>query len=113
MKWLTVVVTVCRYQGGVYSCTCQAWKFQNKPINLRTCRHLKEFRGEDREAARISTGPAATAAAARAANGGKGAVPGVMLAQNYTVGKNVVGWWMSEKLDGVSVNLVLIGLASA
>jgi hypothetical protein len=27
-----------RSQGGVYSCTCQAWKFQSKPINQRTCR---------------------------------------------------------------------------
>lgn len=44
---------------------------------------------------------ATNAAGGAVAGGGKVGAPGVMLAQNYTVGKNVVGYWVSEKLDGV------------
>ncbi len=28
--------------GNVY-CTCEAWKFQRKPVNERTCKHLQAF----------------------------------------------------------------------
>ncbi len=40
--------------------------------------------------------PSTTKAVSRAVG-----VPGVMLAQNYTPGRDVTGYWMSEKLDGV------------
>src|SRR3974377_105229 len=33
--------------GGVYSCTCPAWRNQSLPIERRTCKHLRSFRGEE------------------------------------------------------------------
>ena len=27
--------------GGVYSCTCPAWRNQSQPIERRTCKHLR------------------------------------------------------------------------
>lgn len=48
--------------GAVYSCTCPAWRYQSKPINQRTCKHLKMIRGASAEAARIGHGEMATTA---------------------------------------------------
>lgn len=41
------------YLGGVYSCTCSAWKSQVLAEAKRTCIHLCRFRGEDQERKRI------------------------------------------------------------
>jgi DNA ligase 1 len=41
--------------GGVYSCSCPSWKFQSKPSNARTCKHIQEIRGEAAERDRIGT----------------------------------------------------------
>ena len=42
--------------GGVYSCTCPAWRNQSVPIERRTCKHLEAYRGEqaERDAARLA-----------------------------------------------------------
>ena len=29
--------------GGVYSCTCPAWRNQSLPIERRTCKHLQNY----------------------------------------------------------------------
>jgi DNA ligase-1 len=39
--------------GGVYSCTCPAWRNQSTPIERRTCKHLRKLRGEAAEEARL------------------------------------------------------------
>ena len=50
--------------GGVYSCSCPAWRNQSLPIDRRTCKHLRQYRGEAAEVARVggplsaTTGPA-------------------------------------------------------
>ena len=41
--------------GGVYSCTCPAWRNQSLPIEQRTCKHLRAWRGETAEVARLGT----------------------------------------------------------
>lgn len=50
---------VIRNSDGVYSCSCMAWLRQSASPPLRTCKHLKRFRGEqaelDRTAAPIAT----------------------------------------------------------
>ena len=33
--------------GGVYSCSCPAWRNQSLGIEKRTCKHLKKLRGEE------------------------------------------------------------------
>src|SRR2546423_6844972 len=51
--------------GGVYSCTCPAWRNQSIGIERRTCKHLRKLRGDAAEEARIGGAPPA-----RAGNGG-------------------------------------------
>lgn len=48
---------VLRNVGGVYSCSCPAWRNQSAPIEQRTCKHLRKLRGEAAEAARTGQGP--------------------------------------------------------
>ncbi len=43
-----------KFTGGVYSCTCMAWKAQSKKIDLRTCKHLRLENGAAFEETRIS-----------------------------------------------------------
>src|SRR5512140_2777566 len=61
--------------GGVYSCTCPAWRNQSLPIERRTCKHLRAFRGERAEEERL--GALAPLKAAR--GGGSRKVPGFLL----------------------------------
>src|SRR5262252_7014870 len=39
--------------GGVYSCSCPAWRNQSITIEKRTCKHLRKLRGDAVEEARI------------------------------------------------------------
>src|SRR3954468_8370021 len=39
--------------GGVYSCTCPAWRNQSIAIERRTCKHLRKLRGDVAEVARV------------------------------------------------------------
>src|SRR5215813_11691498 len=45
--------------GGVYSCSCPAWRNQSAAIEKRTCKHLKKLRGEEAEIARVGSAAAA------------------------------------------------------
>lgn len=40
--------------GGVYSCSCPAWRNQSIPIDVRTCKHLKKHLGDAHENARTN-----------------------------------------------------------
>ena len=44
---------VLRNVGGVYSCSCPAWRNQSVPIERRTCKHLRRLRGDEAERARV------------------------------------------------------------
>ena len=33
--------------GNVYMCSCPAWKNQSAPVDMRTCKHLRAYLGED------------------------------------------------------------------
>lgn len=41
--------------GGVYSCSCPAWRNQSHAIEKRTCEHLRKLRGDAEEEARIGS----------------------------------------------------------
>src|SRR5262249_15823547 len=41
--------------GGVYSCTCPAWRNQSIAIEKRTCKHLRRLRGDAAETARVGS----------------------------------------------------------
>ena len=83
--------------GGVYSCSCPAWRNQSKPIDLRTCKHIIKLRGETAEKERIKSGDNLVFVKKTAKTDG----PPVLLAHNWEEGIDVTGWWISEKLDGV------------
>ena len=89
---------VLKNSGGVYSCTCPAWRNQSVPIERRTCKHLRKLRGDDREEARVG---GALPQKPAAADGDPVAGPPVLLAESWDTAADLSGWWMSEKLDGV------------
>jgi DNA ligase-1 len=101
---------VLRNTGGVYSCSCPAWRNQSVAIETRTCKHLRKLRGDAAESARIgidaalpATRPATTPGARPKAEPKEGAPP-VLLAHSYADQQPPIdptGWWLSEKLDGV------------
>ena len=89
--------------GGVFSCSCPAWKHQSIGIEWRSCKHLRQLRGEDAERSRVggtSPGPVA-AKRARKTNAMKPVAPPLLLAQSWSVDIDPAGWSLSEKLDGV------------
>jgi DNA ligase-1 len=92
--------------GTVYMCSCPAWKNQGAPVDLRTCKHLRAYLGEDAETKRLGSLPS-RAASTRSASGKSGPVnkketaPPVLLAHKWETDHDPTGWWMSEKLDGI------------
>lgn len=87
-----------RNVGGVYSCTCPAWLHQSAPAERRTCKHLRKFRGDAAEQARIGGELPQRARSSRA--DGSANAPPLLLAHRYE-DQDPTGWWLSEKLDGV------------
>lgn len=83
--------------GGVYSCTCPAWRNQSQPIERRTCKHLRLHRGEAAEIQRIG----AAVAAVTPTSAAKPQPPPLLLAETWDGERDVTGWFLSEKLDGV------------
>jgi DNA ligase-1 len=98
---------VLRNVGGVYSCTCPAWRNQSVAIERRTCKHLRRLRGDAAEEARLGGPiPAKVPRASRPGEEGdatSGDEPGppLLLAETWDSAADLTGWWMSEKLDGV------------
>src|SRR3954447_20653316 len=86
--------------GGVYSCTCPAWRNQSLPIERRTCKHIRKRRGDGEEEERIGSILAVPPPRAPKEGEPKEAPP-VLLAENWDNETNLLGWWMSEKLDGI------------
>ena len=48
-------VYTLKNSGGVYSCTCPAWMHQSLGIEVRTCKHLRAFRGDAAEQERVGS----------------------------------------------------------
>jgi DNA ligase-1 len=85
--------------GGVYSCNCPAWRNQSVAIEKRSCKHIRKLRGDAAEEARIGN---AAPPASKTATGAKSATaPPLLLAESWDTDRDLSGWWMSEKLDGV------------
>lgn len=82
--------------GGVYSCTCPAWRNQSLAIEKRTCKHIRKVRGDDAEKERVGN-----ALPAKRASKAKSDGPPILLAHRWENDVELTGWWLSEKLDGV------------
>lgn len=97
--------------GGVYSCTCPAWRNQGVGIEKRTCKHLRAYRGDEAETARLGSAnltgrpprpkkvkaPGDTSPDTDDDDEG----PPILLAHKWENDVDLTGWWISEKLDGV------------
>ena len=95
---------VLKNTGGVYSCSCPAWRNQSIAIERRTCKHLKKLRGEAAELARVGTpvpAPVAAGEAEETDDGSSDKSLPLLLAERWTGETDITGWWLSEKLDGV------------
>jgi DNA ligase-1 len=88
---------VLKNVGGVYSCTCPAWRNQSVGIERRTCKHLRKLRGDAAEEARLGSALPAPAKV----KAGDGDAPALLLAETWDNALDPTGWWQSEKLDGV------------
>ncbi|MDP3153144.1 MAG: DNA ligase [Archangium sp.] len=97
--------------GGVYSCTCPAWRNQSLGL-IRTCKHLRAFRGDDAEIARLGSSANLTGRPPKPPKPPKAPGdntpdddddegPPVLLAHKWENDVDLTGWWLSEKLDGV------------
>jgi DNA ligase-1 len=80
--------------GGVYSCNCPAWRNQSLPIERRTCKHLKKYRGEQIEISRVG------GTFVKEPKKEKEPAP-VLLAHAWENNFDLTNWYLSEKLDGV------------
>lgn len=86
---------VLERNGDVYSCSCTGWKTQSAGESQRTCKHLQEYLGNDFEKARVAKSKKKAYIAPHIS-------VSVLLAHKYDEEANdPVGWWISEKLDGV------------
>jgi DNA ligase-1 len=88
---------VLKNTGGVYSCTCPAWRNQSIGIERRSCKHLRNLRGDAAEEARV--GKALPAKPATLTD--ESTAPPLLLAESWDGVADPTGWLMSEKLDGV------------
>jgi len=84
--------------GGVYSCSCPAWRNQSVSIERRTCKHIRGFRGEQAEQERLGALPPAVS---KTGKEGEDHAPPLLLANSWENDIDLKDWWMSEKLDGV------------
>src|SRR3954469_3548261 len=91
---------VLRNVGGVYSCTCPAWRNQSVAIERRTCKHLRKLRGDAAEQARVGADLPPRPETGTQGDGDRVGPP-VLLAERWDNATDLAGWWMSEKLDGV------------
>lgn len=97
---------VIKNTGGVYSCSCPAWRNQSVAIEKRTCKHLRKLRGDAAEEARVGGALPQRPAKAKAssdsgAEGEEDSGPPLLLAESWDNAADLSDWWMSEKLDGV------------
>ena len=83
--------------GGVYSCSCPAWRNQSLAIEKRTCKHLRKLRGDAAEEARVGGDLPEEPKQPKE----EAAAPPLLLAESWDFVTDPTGFWLSEKLDGV------------
>src|SRR5512145_1638324 len=74
---------VLKNSGGVYSCSCPAWRNQSIAIEKRTCKHLRKLRGDAAEEARVGGALPQRPAKANDGTGEKDSGPPLLLAESW------------------------------
>src|SRR5579859_215455 len=93
---------ILKNTGGVYSCSCPAWRNQSIAIEQRTCKHLRKLRGDAAEEARTGGAlPQRPTKPSVEGEEGEDSGPPLLLAESWDNAADLSDWWMSEKLDGV------------
>ena len=85
----------------MYSCSCPAWRNQSAAIDRRTCKHLKKYLGDEAENKRLGQTGSTTPATRPATEEKESLAPTLLLAESWDNERDLTGWYMSEKLDGV------------
>src|SRR5436309_10240231 len=83
---------VLKNTGGVYSCSCPAWRNQSVAIERRTCKHLRKLRGDAAEEKRI--GAALPQRPAKPDSEDDNASPPLLLAERWDNAADLSGWWV-------------------
>ena len=96
MKGSAAKPYVIKNVGGVYSCSCPAWRNQSLAIEQRTCKHIRKLRGDEAEKERVGNALPPKRASKVEKKG-----PPLLLAEKWDNATDLSDWWMSEKLDGV------------
>ncbi len=99
---------ILKNTGGVFSCSCPAWRNQSLAIERRTCKHLIKLLGAEVEKARtlnattskVDINDADKTREIGTAEDNKKAPP-LLLAHSWDNILDPTDWWMSEKLDGM------------
>src|SRR6478672_4246952 len=55
--------------GNVYMCTCPAWRNQSLGVDVRTCKHLRAYLGDESETKRVGVVSPSRAATVRTSSG--------------------------------------------
>src|SRR3954471_2794356 len=97
MKGSGAAPYVLKNTGGVYACSCPAWRNQSAGIERRICKHLRKLRGDAAEEERLG----GALPAKPPVKAGESSVPPLLLAERWDGIADPAGWLMSEKLDGV------------
>src|SRR5580693_902798 len=84
---------VLKNVGGIYSCTCPAWRNQSTAIERRTCKHLRKLRGDAAEEARLG-GALPQKPVKKNKEGEETSGPPVLLAESWDNAADLSGWWM-------------------
>src|SRR5882762_1642685 len=79
---------VLKNVGGVYSCSCPAWRNQSIGIERRTCKHLRKLRGDPAEEARIGNALPAKPVGKE----GQPQQPPLLLAESWDCATDPTGW---------------------
>lgn len=92
-------VHTIKRSGGVYSCSCPAWRNQSLPPDVRSCKHLVKTGLTN--GSTPATPSQVTLTQTTAVAPGTPKEPPVLLAHSWDTVQDLIGWWMSEKFDGV------------
>src|SRR3954471_7225534 len=91
MKGSGAAPYVLKNTGGVYSCSCPAWRNQSAGIERRTCKHLRKLRGDAAEESRLGS---ALPAKPAPGPGEEAQAPPLLLAESWDNVLDPTGWWL-------------------